>query len=273
MTHYNLIERAILYLTENAVAQPSLEDVAAHVGLSPYHFQRVFREWAGVSPKKFVQFVTLAQAKDLLRKEQSVLAATDDVGLSSPSRLHDLFVTIEGMTPAEYKNSGQGLAIDYSFASTPFGEIITASTAKGICYLAFYTTESEGLEGLQRIFPRAVFARREVPFHHDVKLYFENLKERPMLKLNLKGTPFQLKIWQALLTIPRGSVSTYSALAQAVQLPRASRAVGNAVGANPIAYIIPCHRVLCATGAIGGYHWGVSRKQAMLIRENAAQLK
>ncbi len=268
MTHYEAIEKAILYLHAHADEQPSLAVVAQNIGLSPHHFQRIFQEWAGVSPKKFVQFVTLMQAKQLLRENKSLMSVTNNVGLSSTSRLHDLFVTIEGMTPAEYKNGGQGLTINYSFSDTSFGRIMIASTAKGVCYLAFCATDKEGEESLRKLFPKALLRSEHDSYQQAVLDFFNGLTSRKAIKLHLKGTPFQLKVWHALLQIPEGNFSTYSRLAQKVGMPRAARAVGNAVGANPVAYIIPCHRVLRETGALGGYHWGTGRKQAMIFYEN-----
>lgn len=267
VNHYNLVEQAIAYLVARADSQPSLEEAAAHVGVSPHYFQRIFQQWAGVSPKKFLQFITLVKAKQLLLQNQTVLSAATEVGLSSPSRLHDLFVAIEGMTPGEYKSGGSGLAIRYCFAETCYGSIIVASTAKGVCFLAFCTDEREGLVRLQRQFPRAMFERGTDELQQAVIDSFTDLEKRPLIKLHLNGTPFQLAVWQALLRIPVGSLSTYSAVAQELNKQTASRAVGTAVGANPVPYIIPCHRVIRATGALGGYSAGLPRKYALLFRE------
>src|SRR6266536_2153824 len=239
MTDYQRIEKAIHYIKENFQQQPELDDVAKSVYLSPYHFQRVFKEWAGVSPKKFLQYISVEHAKNLLKQNLSVSDATFETGLSSPGRLHDLFISIEGMTPGEYKNGGENLEINYSYAETPFGDIIIASTQKGICHIAFMQDDTDELNNLSKI------------------------------KLHLKATPFQLKVWQALLNIPLGGVSTYSNLAKNIQLPNGSRAVGTACGSNPVAYLIPCHRVIKSTGLIGEYHWGSTRKTAILGWEAA----
>ncbi|OZI05165.1 cysteine methyltransferase [Siphonobacter sp. BAB-5385] len=270
MNDYQRIEKAIQYLNTHFQQQPSLDAVAEHVHLSPYHFQRLFKDWAGVSPKKFLQYISLEHAKSLLAQGHSLADTSFETGLSSTSRLHDLFVTIEGMTPGEYKNGGQYLQIQYSFGSTPFGPICMASTEKGVCHVAFITSEEEGKATLQLRFPHAQLELLPTGFHRAVLLRFEaSPTNLPQLKLHLKGTDFQLKVWQALLQIPPGRLSTYAGISQAIEQPSACRAVGTAIGQNPIAYLIPCHRVIRSTGLIGDYHWGASRKAALIGWESA----
>ncbi len=270
MTDYQRIEKAIHYIKENFQQQPELDDVAKSVYLSPYHFQRVFKEWAGVSPKKFLQYISVEHAKNLLKQNLSVSDATFETGLSSPGRLHDLFISIEGMTPGEYKNGGENLEINYSYAETPFGDIIIASTQKGICHIAFMQDDTDELNNLCQLFPKAGFHQKtDLLQQNALKVFTDDWNNLSKIKLHLKATPFQLKVWQALLNIPLGGVSTYSNLAKNIQLPNGSRAVGTACGGNPVAYLIPCHRVIKSTGLIGEYHWGSTRKTAILGWEAA----
>lgn len=264
MTNYERVEQAIIYLAENFKDQPSLDVIANHVGVSPFHFQRIFQEWAGVSPKKFLQYISIEQAKEQLSQNRSLLETSLAVGLSGTSRLHDLFITIEGMTPGGFKGGADNLNINYSFAETRFGKVIIASTEIGICYLAFCNDNQAGLNNLQLLFPNATKTHFTDSQHRHVLAFFRNKKDLSATKLHLKGTPFQLKVWAALLQVPTGYVSTYRDIAQQLNLPKSSRAVGNAVGSNPVAYIIPCHRVIRSTGIIGGYRWGSARKQAIL---------
>ena len=264
--HYNIIEKAIVFLQHHHRQQPRLEEVAEHVSISPTHFQKLFSEWAGTSPKKFLQYLNIHHAKHLLKQEKNTLFDTAyDLGLSSTSRLHDLFISIEGMTPADYKNGGQNLNIDYQFYDSPFGNILMASTAKGICHLSFYTNFEDALNDLQNTFPEANFENKANKFHEKALQLFQykhhGLDE---IKLHLKGTPFQLKVWEALLKIPFGEVTTYGDVAQTIKHPKAARAVGTAIGKNPIAYLIPCHRVIQNSGLLGGYMWGIPRKTAIL---------
>jgi AraC family transcriptional regulator, regulatory protein of adaptative response / methylated-DNA-[protein]-cysteine methyltransferase len=265
-TDYERIAAAIEYIRENFRQQPDLDAVAAHVHLSPFHFQRLFTAWAGVSPKKFLQYTSLEHAKYLLSEKQATLFdATLETGLSGTGRLHDLFVTIEGMTPGEYKNGGASLEITYQFAATPFGKIIIAATAKGICHLSFTDTSEQGLAGLTQRFPNARLIPQENALQEAALRCFQtDLQQPETIRLHLKGTAFQLKVWDALLHIPSGRLSSYGQLANRIAHPGASRAVGTAIGDNPVAYIIPCHRVLQSSGKIGGYHWGVTRKTAMI---------
>jgi AraC family transcriptional regulator of adaptative response/methylated-DNA-[protein]-cysteine methyltransferase len=270
-TDYERIAAVIEYIRENFRQQPDLDAVAAHVHLSPFHFQRLFTAWAGVSPKKFLQYTSVEYAKYLLSEKQVTLFdASMETGLSGTGRLHDLFVTIEGMTPGEYKNGGASLEIAYRFAETPFGEILIASTAKGICQLAFISNAAQGLSELAKRFPNARLVPQGNALQEAALSFFRSDAEQPeTIRLHLKGTAFQLKVWDALLRIPSGKLLSYGQLADAVRHPGASRAVGTAIGDNPVAYIIPCHRVLQSSGRIGGYHWGVTRKSAMIGWEAA----
>jgi AraC family transcriptional regulator of adaptative response/methylated-DNA-[protein]-cysteine methyltransferase len=270
MTDYQRIEKSIHYIKENFQQQPELDDVARNVFLSPYHFQRLFKQWAGVSPKKFLQYISIEYAKNLLKQNLSVADVTYETGLSSPGRLHDLFISIEGMTPGEYKNGGENLYINYSHAETPFGDIIIASTQKGICHIAFTQDETDELNNLYQLFPNAVFNQKtDLPQQNALKVFTGDWSNLSQIKLHLKATAFQLKVWQTLLRIPFGNVSTYANLAKNIQLPNASRAIGTACGSNPVAYLIPCHRVIKSTGLIGEYHWGSARKTAILGWEAA----
>jgi len=264
MTDYERIKKAIEFIHSNFQQQPDLDAVAKEVYLSPFHFQRLFKDWAGVSPKKFLQFISLQHAKKLLQ-HQTVTDVAYETGLSGSGRLHDLFISIEGMTPGEYKNGGEQLHINYSLAESPFGNIIVASTAKGICHLAFADDEKEALQQLRAQFPKAKFRQVVDTIQQNALFIFtQDWKDLSKIKLHLKGTAFQLKVWEALLKIPMGDVSTYSLIANQINNPGASRAVGSAVGDNPVAFLIPCHRVIRSTGEFGQYHWGSTRKTAMI---------
>ncbi|MBO9618806.1 MAG: methylated-DNA--[protein]-cysteine S-methyltransferase [Niabella sp.] len=264
--NFDKVAAAIEYIHRNFKEQPGLEEIAKAVHTSSFHFQRIFSEWAGTSPKKFLQYISLEHAKELLKNnDASVADAAYDTGLSGTSRLHDLFTTIEGMTPAEYKNGGKNLNINFSFAESPFGNLIVAATAKGICHMAFYEDEKKAFAALQQKFPEARFQQKLDLLQQNALFLFQNEWKQPKeIKLHLKGTDFQLKVWAALLKIPMGRVTSYGFLATQIGQPAASRAVGTAIGSNPIAYLIPCHRVIQATGATGGYRWGPSRKMAIL---------
>lgn len=264
--NYQRIERAIAYIHANVKSQPSLDDIAAAVGLSPFHLQRTFTDWAGVSPKKFLQYLNVSYAKGLLQQEQSSLLDTAyRTGLSGTGRLHDLFVRIEGMTPGEFKKGGETLMINYSFASSPFGKVLVASTSKGVCHVFFDEDEQHATEDLKQRFPNASYQNQSDDFQQAVLCFFQqDWQALDQVKLHLKGTEFQLKVWEALLTIPLGSLSTYGAIAQQIGSPKASRAVGSAIGRNPIAFLIPCHRVIQASGQRGGYMWGTHKKSAMI---------
>jgi AraC family transcriptional regulator of adaptative response/methylated-DNA-[protein]-cysteine methyltransferase len=269
--NYQRIAEAINYIKLNFKSQPNLDDVAEKVHLSPFHFQRLFTDWAGISPKKFLQYLSLDYAKGILKDKQATLFDTAfETGLSGTGRLHDLFVNIEGMTPAEYKNGGKELHINYSFAETQFGNIIVASTTKGICYIAFADDREEAFKLLQYQFPNASYEQVvDVAQQDALHIFKKDWSELSKIKLHLKGTNFQLKVWEALLKIPMGQLSTYSDISKQIQQPNASRAVGSAIGANPVAFLIPCHRVIKSTGEFGGYHWGPTRKSAIIGWEAA----
>jgi AraC family transcriptional regulator of adaptative response/methylated-DNA-[protein]-cysteine methyltransferase len=269
--NFQRIEEAIGFITENFKSQPALDEVAKKIHLSPYHFQRLFTDWAGVSPKKFLQFISLEHAKNILREKQaSLFDAAFETGLSGTSRLHDLFINIEGMTPGEYKNGGENLSINYSFAESPFGNILVASTSTGICHMAFADDEKGALADLKKSFRNAHYKQMvDLIQQNALYIFTKDWKNLDKIKLHLKGTDFQLKVWEALLKIPMGKLSTYGDIAGQLQLPRASRAVGSAVGNNPVAFLIPCHRVIQSSGAFGQYHWGSNRKTAMIGWEAA----
>ncbi len=256
--------------------QPSLAELSAHVGLSEHYFQRMFIRWVGVSPKKFLQHLTLTEAKRRLRESASVLDAAYDVGLSGPGRLHDLFVTFEAMTPGEYKARGDGLTIRYGYHDTPFGECLLMATERGICGLGFTTQEERdaALARLSRGWERAGLVRDDdATADYIPRIFADPLqpapRDAPPIRLLLRGSRFQLKVWQALLEVPQGGLTTYQDIARRIGLPEASRAVGNANGANPISWLIPCHRVIRKSGELGGYGWGLGRKMAMIGWEAA----
>ena len=270
MTNYERIEKAIDYISQNFREQPDLDEVAKQVYLSPFHFQRLFKEWAGVTPKKFLQYISLEHAKQLLEQKHTVADASFEAGLSGTSRLHDLFINIEGMTPGEYKNDGENLEIQFSFAETFFGDVLIASTHKGICHISFAKNQEQELETLRSRFTKASFIQKTDLHQQNALQVFKNdWKDLEKIKLHLKATPFQVKVWEALLKIPFASVSTYSTIAQTIQSPKASRAVGTAIASNPVAFLIPCHRVIRSTGLIGEYHWGSTRKSAIIGWEAA----
>lgn len=268
---FNRIKKAIEYISENYKYQPSLDKISEHIHLSPYHFQRLFKEWAGVSPKRFLQYISIQHAKQILRETQATLFDTAfEVGLSGTSRLHDLFINIEGMTPAEYKNEGSYLTINYSFAPSPFGEIIVASTPKGICHMSFAEDHQEAIKNLTSIFPKANYQNSADEIQKNaIRIFNLDWESLDKIRLHIKGSDFQLKVWQALLNIPMGQLSSYQNIANLISSPKASRAVGNAVGQNPVAYLIPCHRIIQSTGALGDYHWGHIRKTSMIGWEAA----
>lgn len=264
--NYNRIAEAINYIQQNFTEQPTLDEIAKEVHLSPYHFQRLFTEWAGVSPKKFLQYISLQHAKQILNNTQSTLFDTAyQTGLSGTGRLHDLFVKIEGMTPGEYKNKGENLSINYSYEESLFGKILVASTTKGICYMGFSDEKNIAFSELEKRFPKANFIQQTDEIQQNALLiYTQDWSKINQIKLHLKGTDFQLKVWEALLKIPMGNLATYGNIAKEIQKPKASRAVGTAIGSNPIAYLIPCHRVIQSTGIFGGYMWGTIRKTAII---------
>ena len=265
---YLRIEQAITYLEGHFKDQPSLEDVAANIGLSEFHFQRLFTRWAGVSPKRFLQFLTKEGAKDLLNKSENLLDTTHQVGLSSLGRLHDLFVTMEAVSPGEYKSRGEGVTIRYGLHASPFGKCLVAVTDRGICHLGFtQTSEGDAIDNLVADWKNA----RMIEDHKSTAQVIEPIFDagaRGKLNIHLRGTNFQLKVWEALLKIPAGTVTTYEGLAERIGQPTASRAVGTAVGHNPIAVLIPCHRVIRKVGEFGNYRYGAPRKKALLAYES-----
>lgn len=269
--NYNKIAKAIEYIKANFKTQPNLDQIAEQVNLSPFYFQRLFSQWAGTTPKKFLQYISIEHAKKLLTNQQATLFDTAfETGLSGTGRLHDLFINIEGMTPAEYKNGGKNLIINYSFAESPFGNLIVASTSKGICYMAFNDNEINALNDLKQKFSDATFQRKSDLTQQNALSIFQNdWSNLPEIKLHLKGTDFQLKVWETLLKIPMGQLSTYGNIAGQIGNPNASRAVGTAIGSNPVAFLIPCHRVIQSSGEIGGYMWGNTRKTAIIGWESA----
>ncbi|MBI5352555.1 MAG: methylated-DNA--[protein]-cysteine S-methyltransferase [Chloroflexi bacterium] len=287
--HYQLIERAIQYIEANVNRQPELEEIASAIGLSEFHFQRLFTRWAGISPKRFMQFLTKEHAKELLTQSENLLDTTHQVGLSSLGRLHDLFINTEAVTPGEYKSRGAGLSIHYGLHLTPFGKCLIATTERGICHLSFVqTSEGKAIDNLVADWKQAkmiedykstaplaarIFSNRETGSGFDTSR--ENragLLNHP-LKLHLRGTNFQIKVWEALLNIPAGNVTTYEHIAAQIGNPNALRAVGTAVGHNPIAFLIPCHRVIRKAGEFGNYRYGSARKKAILAAEFASHYK
>lgn len=265
MTDYQRVAKAITYIKEHSVEQPNLDAIAKAVHLSPYHFHRMFKEWAGVTPKEFLQYISLNYAKELLKKNQTIEEATFHTGLSSTSRLHDLFVNIEGMTPGEYKKRGDNLNIRYDFSESSFGKMLIASTGKGICNLSFIEDEEGGEEIIRKSWANANVTQSKDKHIQDLEeILASDWQDLDEVKLHIRGTEFQLKVWEALLKIPVGQLVTYSDVAQAIGNPKASRAVGTALADNPIAYLIPCHRVIRKVGGIGEYRWGDIRKQAII---------
>lgn len=271
-TGYDRVEKAIYYIEEHAEMQPGLEEVSAHVGLSPYHFQRLFKKWTGVSPKRFLQFLTVQNAKQLLDNSASVMETSYDVGLSGPGRLHDLFVSVESMTPGQFKSGGAGVLLEYGFHQTPFGRALIAIAADGLTDIEFVQDEGEGkvVHDLEKKWPAADLVENPDATEKIAKRIFGGLvrsAEGSPIKIWLRGTNFQIKVWQALLKIPEGAIVSYSDVARNIGRSDAVRAVANAVGSNPISWLIPCHRVLRSSGAIGGYGGGIARKKIMLARE------
>lgn len=269
---YARIEKALIYIADRVDEQPELDDVAATVGLSPFHFQRLFTRWVGVSPKKFLQYLTLQRAKACLTASASVLDAAHEAGLSGPSRLHDLFLAHEAVTPGEFKLRGEGLTIHYGWAESPFGDCLILTTPRGICGLAFAGTggRAAALADMQGRWPRARFMADQAAIARLGEAIFQPRRhDGEALKLVLYGSPFQIKVWEALLRIPQGALVSYDGLAASIGAIGAARAVGSAVGDNPISFLIPCHRVIRKSGTISHYHWGRPRKMAMIGWEAA----
>ncbi|MDX5151573.1 MAG: methylated-DNA--[protein]-cysteine S-methyltransferase [Acidiferrobacterales bacterium] len=273
VTDYERIAKAIAYIQRHANSQPPLENIARAAGLSPYHFQRMFGRWAGTTPKRYLQVLTLERAKKLLLDSKSLLETSESVGLSSGSRLYDHFVQLEAVTPGEFKREGEGIVIEYGIGDTPFGPAFVGMTERGICSFEFVDRKiSPHLASLESAWPKAKRRENQRRVLATLKELFkkQGRPKRPIPVL-VHGTNFQVNIWKALLRIPPGSVTSYGQLAGAIGSPRGARAVGSAMGDNPVAYLIPCHRVIRQSGAIGDYHWGSVRKQALLAWE-AAQL-
>lgn len=270
---YARVEQAIRFLEDNYQNQPDLKEIADRLNLSEYHFQRLFRRWAGISPKRFVQFLTVEHAKDLLEESRSLLTVAYETGLSSPGRLHDLFVNVEAVTPGEYKARGAGLEITYGIHDTPFGLALIGMTHRGICDLRFVqdAQQEDAVTAFQQEWAAASFNENPKATQLLIDQIFVPSEENANVPLNLflRGTNFQIKVWEAVLRIPSGYVLSYSDIARQIGQPRAAQAVGQAVGRNPIAYIIPCHRVIRRLGIAGYYHWGSARKKAMLGWEAA----
>ncbi len=269
MNDYLKIEKAIKYLETNYVHQPALAEVAAHVGLSEYHFQRLFKRWAGISPKRFIQYLTAQLSGQLLRNRSDTLDVALDSGLSGPSRLHDLMVNVYAMTPKEYRDCGDSLTIEYGWHASPFGTCLAAATDKGLCWMSFHDGK-DGLAALRNQWTAADLVMNPAKTTELIDRIFETdeVAENSVM-LHLKGTNLQIRVWEALLEIAPGEIVTYSQLAGMVDRPNAVRAVASAVGRNAISYVIPCHRVLRKCGGVGGYRWGTSRKRAMLTWESA----
>ncbi len=269
---YARVAQAITFIASQVHEQPTLEEIAEHLHLSPYHFQRIFSRWAGVSPKRYLQVLTVEQAKRLLSDSKSVLEVSNTLGFSSGSRLYDHFVHIEAVTPGEYKAQGMGLTIDWGVHETPFGSAFIATTPRGVCNFGFSETAdiAELMEDLRQRWPRAILRESQQSTGGIVAAMFGQVDEaRRPLSLHVSGTNFQINVWKALLRIPPGSVASYSQIASSIGQPRSARAVGNAVARNPVAFLIPCHRVIRANGGLNDYHWGATRKQVMLAWERA----
>lgn len=273
MSDYERVEQIILFLEAHFRDQPELKDIAAEVGLSEYHLQRLFRRWAGISPKRFLQYLTAGYARQRLRTSQNVLDVAYEAGLSGPGRLHDLTVNVYAATPGEIRQQGAGLTIAYGFHDSPFGECLVGVTERGICSLGFVAQGAREtvLDGLRADWPQATFTHDSTRTQRAAEGIFEG-RDRQTLSLFVRGTNFQIRVWEALLRIPPGALVTYGAVAAHLGQPKAARAVGSAVGNNPVAYLIPCHRVIRATGVVGDYRWQSARKRAMLGWE-AAQLE
>ncbi len=261
--NYKRIEKAIKYLINNYKLQPSLDETAEYIGMSKFHFQRIFSEWAGVTPKQFLEHLTVEALKSEILKTRNLLDASGNVGLSTPSRAYDLMVKIEAMTPGEYKKMGKDLDITYGTGATPFGLAFIATTKRGVCSLEFVDNDlDEVLDDTKAMWPQASFNRDDSVAKKNLDQIFSNNKQE--LKLLLKGTPFQIQVWRALLNITSGSLASYSEVAMMVKKENAVRAVASAVAKNPIGYIIPCHRVIRREGMIGQYHWSPERKQSII---------
>lgn len=271
MTDYERIEKVIKWLEQNYILQPTLKELSENAGVSEFHFQRLFSRWTGTTPKSFVQFLTAKHAKQLLNKSKDLLNVSLETGLSGPGRLHDLLISMEAMSPGEFKSKGEGVEIYYGIHKVPFGKCLIGITKRGICHLVFIVTnDEEAISGMKSRWLNATFKFSMKETAKVVKSIFEESGQRK-IKLLVQGSNFQIKVWEALLNVPEGSVISYKRLAKLAGFPRASRAVGTAIGQNSIAYLIPCHRVIRETGVFGQYRWGTSRKRALLVWEHARE--
>ncbi len=274
--NYQRIEKAIHFLENNFQHQPELDEVAENVHLSPFHFQRLFTEWAGISPKRFLQFLTVDFLKKKLSESKNIMEAAEAAGLSSQSRVYDLFTTLEAVTPQEYKLKGLGIRVEYGFHETPFGLCLIGITERGICWLSFIITDEDPrmeLEKMKEHWYNSVFQENQELTYECINSIFENRDAKKKLQLFVKGTNFQIKVWEALLQLPTGSVATYQNIAQSIQHVKAMQAVGSAVGANHIAYLIPCHRVIRKDGILGEYRWSAIRKKSIIGWEMAKTIE
>lgn len=268
---YDAVRRAIVFLSENWTEQPDLDTLARELGMSPAHTQKLFKRWCGLSPKEFLQAITLDHARSLLGGSSSVLDCAYDVGLSGGGRLHDLFVDHEAMTPGDYKRRGDGIDIFYGFHPSPFGDTLLLATDRGVAGLAFVNedigqTRADALMDMMQRWPKATFAEAPSKTAPLIRRIFDRSRwqhDQPV-RLVLIGTDFEVRVWEALLKIPMGQAVSYTDIANHIGKPTASRAVGSAVGRNPISFVVPCHRVLRTDGSLGGYHWGLTRKRAMI---------
>jgi AraC family transcriptional regulator, regulatory protein of adaptative response / methylated-DNA-[protein]-cysteine methyltransferase len=270
--NYLRIEQAIKYLEDNFRRQPDLDEVAEKVHLSPFHFQRIFTEWAGISPKRFLQFITVDFLKEKLEESKNLVEAAESAGLSSQSRVYDLFTTLEAVTPQEYKLKGSGIRIEYGFHETPFGYCLVGVTERGICWLSFLQSDEDPkieLERMKAHWHNSVFHEDKKLTSDFVKQIFHPTHADKKLHVFVKGTNFQVKVWEALLRIPQGNVITYQGIAEQIESPRAMQAVGSAVGSNHIAFLIPCHRVIRKDGILGEYRWSSTRKKGIIGWEMA----
>ena len=267
---YQRIEKSIHFIEENFARQPSLNEIADYTGLSEYHFQRLFKRWAGISPKRFVQYLTAQYSGTLLRTNMTLLDTSMEAGLSSTGRLHDLFVNVYAMTPDEYRHEAKNLIIRYGWFSSPFGNCLAGKTDRGICWLSFHDKPNrDGIEQLQSEWKGASLVKSDDAIKNEMDRVFG--KEHDVsteFMVHLKGTNLQIRVWEALLKIPQGKLVSYSYLAKVVERPNAVRAVASAVGRNPVSYLVPCHRVIRQSGGLGGYRWGLTRKTAILARES-----
>ena len=276
--NYARIEQAILYLEKNFQRQPDLDEVAEKVHLSPFHFQRIFTDWAGISPKRFLQYITVDYLKEKLDQSKNLVEAAEDAGLSSQSRVYDLFTTLEAVTPQEYKQHGAGIRIEYGIHGTPFGACLIGVTDRGICWLSFLQTDEDPrreIELMKEHWHNSTFHQgQDLTSVFAKKIFDQNISGNgEKLHVFVKGTNFQLKVWEALLKIPMGEVTTYQNIATSIQSPRAMQAVGSAVGSNHIAYLIPCHRVIRKDGILGEYRWSSARKKSIIGWEMARHEK